>query len=118
MGWRSVECPTETRDGVVVVAPRGDLDLATTGEFKAHVDALLADGAHDFVVDMTGIRFMDSSGLGALVHLFKRVRMGEGDVRVAAVPPLVMQVFELTRLDRVFDIFPDVDAAVSAFQTS
>jgi anti-sigma B factor antagonist len=107
---------TEVRDGVIVVAPTGDLASDTVSGFQEKLDELLAAGSHYFVIDMKGVGFIDSSGLGALVRLFKRVRIGEGDVRLAEVPAPVMKILDLTRLTQVFDVFPTVPDAVASLQ--
>ncbi len=104
------------RDGVVaVVVVSGDVDAATAPQLRQQFDDLLADGQQDFVIDLSGVKFMDSSGLAALVQLFKRVRIGHGDVRLCGLQPEVGRIFELTRLNRVFDIFPDRAEAVASF---
>ncbi len=101
-----MDCVVEEREGVTIVAPRGDIDAASAGAFQDRIDELLRGGAHYFVVDLGGVGFVDSAGLAALVRLYKRVRIGEGDVRLASVPAPVLEILDLTRLNRVFDIFP------------
>lgn len=106
----------DERESVVIVSPRGDLDAEAIGAFQARIDDLLRAGTQYFVIDLSGVRFLDSSGLAALVRLYKRVRIGEGDVRLAAVPPAVMPVLELTRLSQVFDIFPTASEAAATIK--
>ncbi len=97
-----------------MVSPQGGLDVHTAGEFKLRTDESLGAGERYFVVDFGAASFVDSAGLGALVRLYKRVRIGEGDVCLARVPTGVTKVLELTRLSRVFEIYPTVEeAAVS-----
>jgi anti-sigma B factor antagonist len=111
-----MDCSVEERDGVTTLAPRGDFDRTTVGGFHARVDDLLRAGARYFVVDLGEVRFVDSTGLAALVRLYRRVRIGEGDVRLARVPPSVASVLELTRLNRVFDIFPSAAEAAATIR--
>ncbi len=106
----------EEHEGVVVVSPQSNLDSETTGDFQAQVDELLRAGWHYFVIDLGNVRFVDSSGLGALVRLYKRLRIGEGDVRLARVPPNLRKILELTRLSRVFDIFTTVEEATASIK--
>ena len=75
----------------------------------------MREGRQRFVIDLAGVPFMDSSGLATLVQTFKRVRIGEGDVRIAALQDEVLRVFQLVRLDRVFDLYPDAEVAVASF---
>ncbi len=104
----------EEREGVTVVTPPDALAAETVGDFQARVDDLVRAGARYFVIDLGRVTFVDGSGLAALVQLYKRVRIGEGDVRLAAVAPALMKIFELTRLSRVFQIFPTVPAAATS----
>ncbi len=106
----------EEQEGVVVISPQGDLHRETAEGFHALTDELLGTGRQYFVVDLGRVSFVDSAGLGALVRLYKRVRIGEGDVRIASVPPNVMQILDLTRLTRVFDIYPSPEEAVASIK--
>lgn len=106
----------EEREDVVLISPQSDLHAETVEGFQTLVDELLGADRQYFVVDLSRVSFVDSSGLGALVRLYKRVRLGEGDVRLAGVDPNVMQIFELTRLDRVFDIFPSSEEAAASIK--
>ncbi len=106
---------TEQRGGVALLRVEGDVDAGTVDTFREGIDALLARGEHKFVVDLSGVPFMDSAGLATLVQLFKRVRIGEGDVRLAGLQPDVLRVFQLVRLTRVFDVYETADDAVASF---
>ena len=100
---------------VTVVAVDGFVDAGTVGELRDTLERLVREGRQRFVIDLTRVPFMDSSGLATLVQTFKRVRIGEGDVRVAGLQDEVLRVFQLVRLDRVFDLYPDAEAAVASF---
>jgi anti-sigma B factor antagonist len=105
---------TEERDGIAIISPRGDIDAITAPELQREFDRLLAQAMRYFVLDLSKVGFIDSAGLAALINLCKRVRVGEGDVRLAAIPFQVLPVFKITRLDRVFEIFEtSADAARS-----
>ena len=67
------------------------------------------------VLDLAGVRFIDSAGLGELVAWKKRAAELGGDVRLCRVPPRVQDVFELTLLTRVFRIFDSEAEAVASF---
>jgi anti-sigma B factor antagonist len=95
---------TDEQGELAIISPRGDLDARSAGEFQNELDRLLGKGIHYFVVDLGNVGFVDSAGLATLIRLYKRVRIGEGDVQLAAVPPPVMEILALTRLDRVFEI--------------
>lgn len=88
------------------------LNAANAAEFRVETAKLVEGGAHRLVVDLGKVSFVDSSGLGALVGLLKRVG-NAGDLAVAGLQPAVRRMFELTRMDRVFRVFPDAGAAVA-----
>ena len=110
-----MELSVEHRDGVALLTIQGDVDAGSVEGLRQAIDELLAKGDHRFVVDLTGVPFMDSSGLATLVQLFKRVRIGEGDVRLAGLQPDVQHIFKLVRLTRVFDVYDTADAAVASY---
>ena len=110
-----MELVVERPDNLVVLRAKGDVDAGTVDVLRRTIDDLLAEGQHRFVVDLTDVPFMDSAGLATLVQLFKRVRIGEGDVRLAGLQPDVRRVFELVRLTRVFDLYDSAEAAVASY---
>lgn len=104
-------------DDVTVVTVSGTLEAVSAPALGEQLDALLAAGAQRFVIDLAGVRFLDSSGIAVLVRLFKRVRIGHGDVRLAGLQPPVEKIIRLVRLDRVFDVYADCDQAVTSYST-
>ena len=102
-------------NGIVIVAVEGDIDSETAPQLRELFDKLLGQGEQSYVIDVAGVELIDSSGLAAFVRLFKRVRIGEGDVRLCGLRPGASKVFELTRLNRVFDIFENRAEAVESF---
>lgn len=100
--------------GVVVVAVQGDLDATTSGDLSQALDRLLKDGRRRFVLDLAQVKFVDSAGLSTLVRYLKRTRGEGGELHLAGLQGAVRRTFELTRLDRSFDIQADVARAVQA----
>lgn len=90
---------------VKVVQPNGILDSTKTQQFRQEISALLANGAEVVLVDFKDVTFMDSSGLGALVLVLKTVRAGGGKIFLCSINDQVRMLFELTSMDRVFEIF-------------
>ena len=103
-------------NNVTIVAVEGEIDVETSPQLRERFDELLAQGEHNFVIDLGGVDFIDSSGLAAFVRLFKRVRVGEGDVKLCCIRPEILKNFELTRLNRVFDIFDTRAEAVKSYR--
>lgn len=105
---------TEQGD-VTVFALKGNLDALTAPALKKEIEALLAARKIHVVFDLSSLDLIDSSGVGAIVSLFKRVRALSGDVKVAGVTAQPKEIFRLLRLDRAFDIHPTIEEAVAKF---
>ena len=102
------------REGKVVrlsVSGCDAIDSANAAEVKAEALRLLGDRP-DVVVDLSGVEFLDSAGVGVLVGLFKNARLRGGRARFCGLTPGVRSVLELIQLDRIFEIYDDVEAAI------
>jgi anti-sigma B factor antagonist len=97
---------------VAVVRVVGELDDMHSKELGQLFDRLLAEGRRQFVIDLKGVEFIDSSGLAMLVRCFQRARRSAASLSLADLTPPVLRTFELTRLDRAFDIRADVAEAI------
>ena len=87
------------------------IDSANAAEVKAESLRLLGE-APDVVVDLKSVDFLDSAGVGVLVGLFKNARLRGGRARFCNLTPGVRSVLELIQLDRIFEIYDDVETAV------
>jgi anti-sigma B factor antagonist len=87
-----------------VVRVAGELDLHTSPQLRDHVLSMVGDEPVRLALDLSEVGFMDSSSLGMLVTVLKRVRERDGDLRLVGVTGSPMKVFSLTGLDRVFEI--------------
>lgn len=100
---------------VLLIIHEERLDAHNSGELKAQMLKLFEDGKNNLVVDLQAVRFVDSSGLGALVSGFKNASSRNGSLKLSGLQLQVKSMFELTRLHRVFEIFADVDEALASF---
>lgn len=100
------------RDGVTVLTASGRLNMVSAPRLKAAVDESVAAGRARIVVDLGGIEFIDSSGLGALIGGLKVARQATGDLRIAAAGEQVRTVLGLTNLDRILRPHPTVEEAL------
>lgn len=96
-----------------LVAVTGELDLANAPRLRQEVHRLTAGGHARLVLDLSGVEFIDSAGLGVVVGALKRVRTQGGALRVVTPPAHVRRVLDLTRLDRILDLYPDAETAVA-----
>jgi len=99
---------------VQVLAPSGILDGTQAEEVRTQVDGALKAGAKTLLMDLKDTTFVDSSGLGTLVSVLKKVRSQNCEMVVCSINPQVKMLFELTSMDRVFRVFKDREA----FETS
>ena len=98
-------------DGTAVIAPEGRLTMTSTAALRTLITETVDGGRTHVVVDLAATSFIDSSGLGALVSCLKRLGP-RGSLAVAGATGAVSRLFTLTRMDRVFALHPNVDAAV------
>ena len=96
------------RDGWTILHIVGEIDMASAPQVRQHAVALVADGHDHLVIDLSGVDFCDSTGLGVLVAIVKRVRVAGGDFRLVSNDERFLALLEITRLNRVFDIYPTV----------
>ena len=87
--------------GTSRIAIEGELDTVTVGDLRAQIDQLVAKEPKRVEVDLSALRMLDSSGVGALVSLYKRVRGYGGEVVMIGLRDQPLAIFRLLRLDRV-----------------
>lgn len=96
-----IELTKSVKDGVAVIHCTGRLNMTDAPRLKQRVDAIVAEGLPRIVVDLTGVPFVDSSGLGALISGLKTARQAGGDLRIAGAGEQILAVLGLTNLDRI-----------------
>jgi anti-sigma B factor antagonist len=89
------------------------LTAANSDSFRTDVLKLIESGQTRLVIDLTGVSMVDSSGIGAMVGLLKKVG-SRGEIALCALSDNVKQIFRITRMDRVFKTFPDSAQALLA----
>ena len=102
-------------NGVTVVSVDGQLIVANRNELKQKVIDAMESGGTKFVFDFDQTGYIDSSGLGVLVSVSKKIREAGGDLRLAGLNEDLRMLFELTKLDTLFKISDTTDQAVKAF---
>ena len=106
----STDLSTRSCDGHVVVALRGELDLADAVAVAAALTAVAAREP-GIIVDLTGLEFIDSSGVAALARGRRQARQAAGDLILAAPQQRVMRVLATTRLADAFSVYATVEEA-------
>lgn len=100
----------EGRYHVLEVA--GEVDAHTATQLRSRFLELLNAGHHDLVADLQGVTFLDSTGLGVLVGVLKRIRGAEGSLSLVCVEDRVLKIFRITGLDQVFTIHATLQSAL------
>lgn len=94
---------------VKVLELTGILDGIRGNELRREVSGIVANGTDILLLDMKEVKFIDSSGLGALVSAMQIVRNANGKLFVCSISDQVRMLFELTKMDRIFQTFTDQD---------
>ena len=92
------------KNGYAVLAVRGEVDVYTAPRLRERLVELVSQGKHQIVVDLEGVDFLDSTGLGVLVGGLKRLRSHDGDLTLVCTQHRILKVFEITGLTKVFSI--------------
>lgn len=96
-----------------IIELTGEVDLHHTPAVHKALLVMCQDKPHQLVIDMTEVSYLDSSGIGVLVEVFRRVNGYEGQFKLAGVTQRVRSVFEITRLDKFFKMYPTVAEALA-----
>lgn len=111
-----LEYKLDDQGNLPVIHLAGRFDAEAAAFVKSQIYNLVSNVQPNLVINLLNVSFIDSLGLTALVSGLKLCRQHGGLLRLVGLQPKVRAPFELTRLDRVFEIFSDTDSAVAAFQ--
>lgn len=99
-----MELKTTTNGKTIIIEISGELDATTVGEIRPKLNAIADAQPERIEVDLSRLRMVDSSGVGAIVALFKRVRAVGATFTVTGVNGQPLSIFRVLRLDKAFDI--------------
>jgi anti-sigma B factor antagonist len=91
----------------------GEVDVYTAPRLRERLVELVDSGARNVIVDLGGVDFLDSTGLGVLVGAMKRLRVAKGTFSLVCSKEPLLKIFRITALDQVFPIFSTVEAATT-----
>jgi anti-sigma B factor antagonist len=100
--------------GFTVIAVSGEIDVYTAPKLREKLISLVEEGSYQLIVDMEGIEFLDSTGLGVLVGGLKRVRAHDGWIDLVCTQSRILRIFKITGLNKVFSIYNSVAEAIAA----
>ena len=101
-------------DSVSIIDMSGDLVARDSSALRETIEKLLSSGERKFVLNLAGVSYIDSSGLGQLIWAYTTVRHQNGDVKLLNLTKRVQDVMQLTKLLTVFDVFDSESRAVGA----
>lgn len=105
----------EKIEGITILTTDERLDNLDGPKLKEVAEKLAQERGLRLVLDIVKTGFIDSTGLQTLLSLRKTLTMNQGDIKIAGPTPRVLQAFELTRLNRVFEIYDCVESAMESF---
>ena len=99
---------TKIENQITIVKPLNpNIDATVSTEFKGKVIDLIIGENKYFLLNLSLVNFVDSSGLGAIISILKTVKMNNGEIVICEMHQTVLNLFKLTRLDQVFKILAD-----------
>ena len=96
-----------------VVDVKGEIDVYTAPKLREKLIELVSEGSHDVVVNLEGVDFIDSTGLGVLVGALKRLKTHDGTLSLVCTQDKILKIFKITGLTKVFPIHDSVDEATA-----
>jgi anti-sigma B factor antagonist len=111
-----MEYKTRQDGKVTVIELSGEIDVKCAPQLKDLLQGLIDEGKKQLLVDLIGVPFMDSTGLGIFVNAFKRIQQTGGAIKFASPQEELSKVFSLTQTDKVFSVFDSVDEGLISFQ--
>lgn len=92
----------------------GEIDLHVSPAVTASLNAMIEKKPKQLIIDLTKVSYIDSAGLATFIEAMQKIEAYGGKFALAGLQETVRSIFEISRLDQVFQIFPDVDTALAA----
>jgi len=105
----------ELENEIIVIDCPERLDLNQSGDLKEIFSEKIEENKYRFVVNLTHTRYVDSSGLGAIVSHIAKSRSSGGDIRLALTARLILNLLEITNLNKILKVYDDVETAVASY---
>lgn len=116
MAQQKVEIDIQDKGDYKILVPVGDLDVYTVGSLRDALGKMIEDETPRVVVDLDGVPFMDSSGLGALMGGVRRLREAGGDLAISCTREQHLKLFTITGFGEGVSIAPTVEEAAKGFR--
>lgn len=106
------------QDGISILALDGFLDAHTAPQFEETIQSEISAGRKNLIIQCEKLSYISSAGLGVFMSFIEEIRDAGGDIKICAVVPKVLQVFEILGFQSLFDIVDTVPEAIAKFQES
>jgi anti-sigma B factor antagonist len=106
----------EVERDVLIISVDGGIDRHTSKGFVQDVINLIEDGSRKIIIDCEKLTYISSYGLGVLLRLHKRAKKAGGEVKIASVHSRIAELLNVTHLNKIFSIYPDVNRARLEFR--
>lgn len=105
------------KEDVIVILLEGNLDIGNKTNLKEELVKKIPGDTSNVILDLMEVSFIDSACLGALVGLARLLRKNKGDLRLCSLPEEVLSIFQITRLDKVFEIYETSKDAIASYDS-
>jgi anti-sigma B factor antagonist len=105
----------ELKSGLTVCHVDGEIDINSSPQIKKSFDKLISQKTPKLVINLSKVTYVDSSGLATLVEILKNMKSYGGRMRLACMSSKVKSLFEITKLEKLFEIMADEEIAVATF---
>ena len=112
-----MEITTNESGSVMVLYLNGRLDLASGAGLKEQIKSFMSEQKCSLHLNLKDVDFINSSGLGVLVSIMKEIRMQKGRLTLSNMASYVKEIFEITQLSHIFEIYETEEEAVRSYQT-
>ncbi|MCD6249356.1 MAG: STAS domain-containing protein [candidate division Zixibacteria bacterium] len=111
-----MEIKIREQENVAILSLSGRLDLASGATLKEHLKKLTDEKTIQIHLNLAEVEFINSSGLGALVSIMKEIRLLKGRLTLSNLASYVQEIFEITQLSHIFEIYTTEDEALASYQ--
>ncbi|MCX5679978.1 MAG: STAS domain-containing protein [Candidatus Omnitrophica bacterium] len=105
----------DPKKDLIVCHIDGEIDINSSPMVKKSFDKLISQKTPKIVINLSKVTYVDSSGLATLVEILKNMRSYGGRMRLACMSPKIKSLFEITKLEKLFEISADEETAISNF---
>lgn len=106
-------------NNIIVYTLRGQILLRTEDECRKHFDKIANEKSHSTVIlNMSGVGYINSAGVGMIVNCSKKFRENGGRLIICSLVPEVAQLFDIIRLNKLIEIYPDEETAIKSITTT